>query len=753
MIFKNLQSKLIVIITILIVIPVALISFVAIGNIDSLIQQDSMSRMEATAKTAEKMYEKFEQEALAFSVLVAKRQDLAQAIKDNDRTKLEGLMTKEYADLKDKAPLLKTLELTDNQGVVVMRGHNPQKWGDDKKKHPMVSKALQGKANSGITVSPSTGKTAMDGIASIYLNGELMGTIKAGFYTNDDIAKYLKESTDTEAFMFSLKEDKEKNESNLLLVGRTLEELAGDDFVEREGTEKDEKTHEEKKVMETFLNNKTVTEKVIGEKQRVVQHVGVNGEQYMASFSPVLDLEGKASGVIMLGLNQKEMLDAKNSAITLFGILGVLSILVGAGLGVIFARKISRPVIELTNLSELMAAGDLTVNKVNVESKDEIGRLSNSFNKMLDNMRQLIQQALTSARQVAETSQQLSASVEEAAASNQQVARAVDELAKGNVKQNESVNESVNIVTQLSNSIDQIAKGAQEQAANVAQTTEMVSQMVKGIDEVTQNAQKVAEAAQQTSDVANKGGEAVDKTITGMQKIKQTVFESAGKIKELGEHSKQIGEIIEVIDDIAEQTNLLALNAAIEAARAGEHGKGFAVVADEVRKLAERSGKATKEIANLIGSIQKGTTNAVEAMEAGTREVEQGAALADDAGVALKEIVKTIQVANEQMESISAAVEQISASSAEVAQAIDNVAAITEENTAATEEMAAGSSQVNTSIKSIASVARESAQAAKEVSAATENMNASTEEIAASAQALAKMAQELQGVINKFKIV
>ncbi|MDA8235687.1 MAG: methyl-accepting chemotaxis protein [Clostridia bacterium] len=752
MIFKNLQAKLSAIITILIVIPVALVSFVAVGNIDSLIQQESVYRMEATAKTAEKMHEQFEKEALAFSILIAKRVDLSQAVKDNDRVMMEALMTKEYADLKDKAPLLKTLELTDKNGVVIMRGHNPKKWGDDKKSHPMVSKALKGQANSGITVSPSTGKTAMDGIVPIYLNGEVVGTIKAGFYTDNDIAKYLKESTDTEAFMFSLKEDKEKKESNLLLVGRTMEKLAGEEFIDLEGIGKDDKTHEEKKVIETYLSNKSLVEKVTGENKRVVQHVDINEEQFMASFSPVLDLEGKVSGVIMLALNQKEMLNAKNSSMTLFAILGVLSIIVGVGLGVIFARKISKPVIELTTLSELMASGDLTVRKVNVESKDEIGRLSDAFNKMLDNMRQLIQQALVSARQVAETSQQLSASVEEAAASNQQVARAVDELAKGNVKQNESVNESVNIVSQLANSIDQIARGAQEQASNVAQTTEVVGQMVKGIDEVTVNAQKVAEAAQQTSDVANKGGVAVDKTITGMKKIKQTVFESAGKIKELGDHSKQIGEIVEVIDDIAEQTNLLALNAAIEAARAGEHGKGFAVVADEVRKLAERSGKATKEIANLIGSIQRGTTNAVDAMEAGTREVEQGAALADDAGVALKEIVKTIQVANEQMESISAAVEQISASSAEVAQAIDNVAAITQENTAATEEMAAGSSQVNTSINSIAKVAQESARAAKEVSSATENINASTEEIAASAQALAEMAQELQGLIYKFKI-
>lgn len=750
--FRSLQSMLITIMVTLIIIPVIIISFSAIGKLDSVIEHTSLARMEATAKTAERMYEKFEKEALSFAILISKRVDIAQALKANDRAAMQVLMTKEYADLKDKAPLLKTLELTDNQGTVVMRGHNPEKWGDNKKTHSMVSKALQGQANSGITVSPTTGKTAMDGIAPIFFNGELVGTIKAGFYTNDAIATYLKESTDTEAFMFSLKQDKAKNESKLILVGRTIEKVTGDDFIQQEGIEKDEKTHEEKKVMETSLVNQAILEQVIGQKQRVVQPVDFNGLHFMASFSPVVDLEGKAAGVIMLALDQKEMLATKNSSMVLFIILGVLSILLGAGIGIAFARKISKPIIELTNLSELMAAGDLTVKKINVASEDEVARLSNAFNKMLDNMRELIEQALTSARQVADTSQQLSASVEEVAASNQQVARSVDELVNGFGEQNESINESVYIVDQLANSIDQISKGAREQAVNVSQTTEMVSQMVKGIDEVTQNAQKVAEAAQQTSNVANKGGEAVDKTITGMQKIKQTVFESANKIKELGEHSKQIGEIVEVIDDIADQTNLLALNAAIEAARAGEHGKGFAVVADEVRKLAERSGKATKEIAALISSIQKGTTNAVTAMEVGTQEVELGVALADDAGVALKEIVTTIRAANGQIESITAATEQISASSTEVARAIDNVAAITEENTAATEEMAAGSSRVNASINSIATVARESTKAVREVASATDNMNASTEEIAVSAQELARMAQELQIVINKFRL-
>jgi methyl-accepting chemotaxis protein len=433
-------------------------------------------------------------------------------------------------------------------------------------------------------------------------------------------------------------------------------------------------------------------------------------------------------------------------------IIALSATLLGVGIGIFLTRSISKPVVSLTKAANLLAEGDLTAQIPSIRTGDELEQLGLSFSTMVDNIRMLIKNITQSSQQVASTSEELSSTSEEVSAAVQQVAQSMEEMSRGHLDQASGINKAADLTNQLNQSIGQIASGAQEQALNVSQTSQIIEQMVQGINEVATNTQRVSQGAKAAADTAEEGGRTVTKTIAGMRRIKTTVLDSASRIKDLGEQSQQIGEIIQVIDDIAEQTNLLALNAAIEAARAGEHGKGFAVVADEVRKLAERSSRATKEIATLINNIQSGTTIAVEAMEIGTKEVEEGAQLADDAGEALKKILITVTEANDQIQSITAAVEQVSASNTEVVKAVDNVAAITQQNTAATQEMSANSSQVEDAIQSIAAIAEQSSAATQEVSASTEEINASTEEIASSAQALSQMAQQLQQMVSKFKI-
>ncbi|MFQ3550170.1 MAG: methyl-accepting chemotaxis protein, partial [Armatimonadota bacterium] len=385
------------------------------------------------------------------------------------------------------------------------------------------------------------------------------------------------------------------------------------------------------------------------------------------------------------------------------------------------------PINEAAEVLDHLANNDLTA-RMQGDYKGDFALIKESLNKAMDTLQSAILQVAESSTKVAASSQTLSAITEEVSKGSQQIAETSNQVAQGSQDQARTVEASSAAMEQLGRAIQEVSKGAQSQATTVDETVTLVQQISAAIDQVASSAQDAARTSHEVSEVADSGGKQVADAVGSMSKIKEATDAVADMVRQLGDQSQQIGAIVETIDDIAEQTNLLALNAAIEAARAGEHGKGFAVVADEVRKLAERSSKATGEIAELIQNIQQMTEQAVSAMERGSHEVEEGTALGNEAGEALQKIQTAIRGVVKQVEEVSAAAQQMTASSNEVIKAIENVSAITEESTAATEEMAASSTEVGQQIEQVAAVSEENAAAAREVSDIIQEQNASIEE-------------------------
>jgi len=273
--------------------------------------------------------------------------------------------------------------------------------------------------------------------------------------------------------------------------------------------------------------------------------------------------------------------------------------------------------------------------------------------------------------------------------------KVVNELCKALSGVSDAVKSTTLASNKISASTEEMAAGANEQSQQTFDIASSIEEMTKTILENTKNAANATETAEEAGQKAKEGGKVVKETIEGMNKISEVVKQSAIRVQELGKESDQIGEIIRVIDDIADQTNLLALNAAIEAARAGEQGRGFAVVADEVRKLAEKTTKATKEIEEMIKRIQRDTGEAVRSMDEGDKEVEKGKKLAYKAGESLEEIIEVSDKVVDIVSLVAAASEEQSSAAGEISQNIDSISNVSRETTEGIQQIAKAAEDLN----------------------------------------------------------
>ncbi len=307
--------------------------------------------------------------------------------------------------------------------------------------------------------------------------------------------------------------------------------------------------------------------------------------------------------------------------------------------------SIIKPINEAMNVLVVMANGDFT-NTMNGDYKGDHAKLKDSINSLIDSLNNLVYQISDAANNVAQAS------------------------------------------VSISETTETISAASHEQSSQVDEVAAAMEEMARTITENSSNAATTAEFANNNGKIAEEGGSVVENTINKMRQIAEVVNQSAKNIERLGESSTQIGEIISVIEEIADQTNLLALNAAIEAARAGEQGRGFAVVADEVRKLAERTTEATKQISTMIKGIQSETSEAVHVMHKGNEEVSEGINLADSAGVALKEVVNSTQNVLQMVSSIASSSEEQAATSEEISKNINTISIATNESAHSIERIA-----------------------------------------------------------------
>jgi methyl-accepting chemotaxis protein len=397
-----------------------------------------------------------------------------------------------------------------------------------------------------------------------------------------------------------------------------------------------------------------------------------------------------------------------------------------------------------------VSQGDFTKNIA--VSDSALQDLAIALNKLIFGMREFLGQLHERAGQLSSAGGELQSTGSTALAVIEGAAVAQGQLEEGIGEQSKIVEEATIKVQALSEAIASIAAAAEQQTRSLDETALAVSNMASSIEQVAAQVDSLSSISSETSRTAERGGSAIETIVDGMHTIRSTINDLATDITQLGSNSDQIGDIVKVIDRIAEQTNLLALNAAIEAARAGEHGRGFAVVASEIRKLADGSVQATKEIAAHIASTQAVIGEVVSAMERLTERVESSAESTSSASGALQDIVSAVLAANRQIGEISSVARAMSANSYQVIRSIEEITKSVSINMQATQQMTKQSDEVNKAFSDIASISQQNASSVEVLTYVNREVTGAAQRMLASVEQMNQLAQQIDSRLSEFKV-
>ena len=633
----------------------AVVLFVSIHFMKEPIEEEldgNIRRMQNVIHTANDLTAtRFAQSAM----LMAHEQNLARAVLARDHQQV--MLLSEQA-MKEAGSDFMTV--TDEKGTVVGRGHS-KKWQDSVLNQETVVKALQGTPSVAIvagTVVPFTIRASQP----IIYEGKLVGTLSIGTsLVTPPYLDWLKKLSGMDVTIF-------KGDTRAMTT------------IMKDG----------KRAVGTKLQSPEIVEAVLQRGELVFAQNNILGVAYKSSYWPVKAADGTIAGMWFVGMPLNKLMALENKAVTTASWVAVALLAVQLLISVAIGLRVSAPVRKITRYVRDVAGGKKDA-VLDVHSRDDIGELAGSLRGMVEKQDQLMRESVEKADEARKKAEEAANAMEEARRAQQQAEQARRDGMISAAGQIEGVVDKLNAaINDIGAQVERSDEALSHAASRLAETATAMEEMNSSVLEVAKNAGLAADVSTSTRQKATDGAAVVSQSVAGIQEVQSQSLALKDDMVQLDEHAKAINQIMSVISDIADQTNLLALNAAIEAARAGEAGRGFAVVADEVRKLAEKTMTSTIEVSNAIKAIQTSTDQSTQQVEQAVRNIAQATEFSNKSGESLQEILQMVEHTADEVRAIATASEEQSAASEEITRSIAEVNSITSSTSEAMREAAKG---------------------------------------------------------------